>query len=216
MRRRSLIVSTLAAAAAMPLATPLRAWAQESQQDDRKDAPQDGNPDGKHDDHRPAGSYTGDEVVHAGSRFLGVTAEALGGAVEHIFKDYGDRPTGYIAGTETSGAWGVGLRYGKGSLYMKDAKDPVECHWRGPSIGFDVGGNAGRVFTLCYKLDDPDQLFQRFPGVEGSAYFVGGLGVTYQRADDITLAPIRAGVGLRLGANVGYIAYSRKKNLLPF
>ncbi|HEY3814225.1 MAG TPA: DUF1134 domain-containing protein [Caulobacteraceae bacterium] len=206
MRRRSLIVSSLAATAASSLA-PL-AWGQDDHGDDHHDD--------DHHGHRSPGSYTGDEVIHEGSRFLGVTAEALGGAVEHIFKDYGDRPTGYIAGTETSGAWALGFRYGKGQLYMKDEKEPVQCYWRGPSIGFDVGGNAGRVFTLCYKLDDPDQLFQRFPGVEGSAYFVGGLGVTYQRADDITLAPIRAGVGLRLGANVGYIAYSRKHHISPF
>ena len=209
MRRRSLIVSSLAAADATPLAAgPLSAWAQDAQPDHHDDRPPPG------DDDRRDG-YREEEVVHAGSQFLGVTAEALGGAVEHIFKDNGGRPTGYIAGTETSGAWGVGLRYGTGQLYMKDQKDPVKCFWQGPSIGFDAGGNAGRVFTLCYHLDDPERLFQRFPGVEGSAYFVGGLGVTYQRADNITLAPIRAGVGLRLGANVGYLAYSRKRHWVP-
>ncbi len=204
MRRRSLIVASLAAAAASPIA----AWAQD-------DHPAD-HPDDHHDDHPgDDATYRRDEVIHEGSRFLGVTAEALGGAVEHIFKDYGDRPTGYIAGTETSGAWGFGLRFGKGSLYMKAEKEPVACFWQGPSIGFDAGGNTGRVFTLCYKLGHPDELFQRYPGVEGSAYFVGGLGVTYQRADDITLAPIRAGVGFRLGANVGYLAYSRKRHWVP-
>ena len=203
MRRRSLIMSTLVAAAA----TPLTAWAQDDHPDHHDDHPRDD------DDH--AHAYREEEVVHAGSQFLGVTAEALGGAVEHIFKDVGDRPTAYIAGTETSGAWGVGLRYGTGQLYMKGEKEPVKCFWQGPSIGFDAGGNAGRVFTLCYKLETPDQVFQRFPGVEGSAYFVGGLGVTYQRADSITLAPIRAGVGLRLGANVGYLAYSRKRHWVP-
>ena len=95
-------------------------------------------------------------------------------------------------------------------------REPMEVFWRGPSVGWDFGGNASRVFTLCYNLDDPRDIFQRFPGVEGSAYFIGGLGVNYQRADDIMLAPIRAGVGFRLGANVGYLAYSRKRNLLPF
>jgi hypothetical protein len=83
-------------------------------------------------------------------------------------------------------------------------------------VGFDAGGNASRVFTLVYDLRDTDRLYQRFPGVEGSAYFVAGLGVTYQRADDITLAPIRSGVGLRAGANVGYVAYSRRRNWVPF
>ena len=83
-------------------------------------------------------------------------------------------------------------------------------------MGWDWGGNASRVFTLCYNLQYPDAIFRRFPGVEGTAYLVGGLGVNYQRADTITLAPIRAGVGLRLGANVGYLAYSRQRNILPF
>jgi hypothetical protein len=83
-------------------------------------------------------------------------------------------------------------------------------------VGWDIGGNAARTFTLCYNLQTPDEIYQRFPGVEGSAYFIGGLGINYQRADDVTLAPIRAGVGLRLGANVGYLAYTRKRHILPF
>jgi hypothetical protein len=95
-------------------------------------------------------------------------------------------------------------------------REPLEVFWQGPSIGWDFGGNASRVFTLCYDLQEPEVIFQRFPGVEGSAYFVGGLGVNYQKANGVTLAPIRAGVGLRLGANVGYLAYSRKRSILPF
>jgi hypothetical protein len=82
-------------------------------------------------------------------------------------------------------------------------------------VGWDFGGNASRTFTLCYNLQYPDAVYQRFPGVEGSAYFIGGLGVNYQRSDDITLAPIRAGVGLRLGANIGYLAYSRGSHIIP-
>ena len=92
----------------------------------------------------------------------------------------------------------------------------MEVFWQGPSAGWDFGGNASRVFTLCYDLQVPETIFQRFPGVEGSAYFVGGLGVNYQRANGVTLAPIRAGVGLRLGANVGYLGYSRKRHVWPF
>ena len=106
------------------------------------------------------------------------------------------------------------MRYGKGLLYMKN-RPTQEVSWQGPSIGWDWGGNASRVFTLCYGLQYPDAVFRRFPGVEGSAYFVGGLGVNYQRADDITLAPIRAGLGLRLGANIGYLSYSRTRHILP-
>lgn len=158
--------------------------------------------------------FTREEIVNNVSDFLGVTAESAGGAVERIFARNG-KPTAYIAGEEGSGAFVVGGRYGRGLLYMK-GREPVEVFWQGPSIGWDFGGNGSRVFTLCYDLDDPEKIFQRFPGVEGSAYFVGGVGVNYQKASGITLAPIRAGVGMRLGANVGYLAYSKKRNLLPF
>ncbi|MBO9707807.1 MAG: DUF1134 domain-containing protein [Caulobacter sp.] len=161
-----------------------------------------------------ASTYSADEMIRTGSDFLGVTAETIGGAIERIFRDQG-QPTGYIAGEEGSGAFVAGLRYGRGLLYMK-ARETQEVFWQGPSVGWDWGGNASRVFTLCYNLQYPDAIFRRFPGVEGSAYLVGGLGVNYQRADTITLAPIRAGAGLRLGANVGYLAYSRQRNILPF
>jgi hypothetical protein len=163
---------------------------------------------------QPAQPYTADELVNRVSDALGVTAEAAGGAVERVFQDNG-RPTGYIAGEEAGGAITVGLRYGRGLLYMKD-RPTLQIYWQGPSIGWDLGGNASRVFTLCYDLQYPDAIFRRFPGVDGSAYLVAGLGVNYQRADGITLAPIRAGVGLRLGANIGYLSYSRRQNAFPF
>lgn len=159
-------------------------------------------------------TYSADEIVRATSDFLGVTAEAAGAAIERIFRDNG-RPTAYIAGEEGSAAITIGARYGRGLMYMKE-QQTQEVFWQGPSIGVDVGGNASRVFTLCYNLHYPDMIFRRFPGVEGSAYFIAGLGVNYQRADGITLAPMRAGVGLRLGANVGYLSYSRKRHLIPF
>lgn len=162
----------------------------------------------------PAQTYSRDEIVNQVSDFMGVTAESAAAMVEKIFSQNG-RPTGYIAGEEGSGAFAVGLRYGRGLLYMKD-KPPMEVFWQGPSIGWDFGGNASRVFTLCYNLQIPDAIYQRFPGVEGTAYFIGGLGVNYQAAGGITLAPIRAGVGFRLGANAGYLAYSRQRNILPF
>ena len=161
-----------------------------------------------------APTFTEDEIVGSVSDFMGVTAESAGAAVERIFSKNG-RPTAYIAGTEGSGAFIVGARYGKGLMYMK-GRPPIEVYWQGPSIGFDTGGNASRVFTLCYDLDDPNMIFQRFPGVEGSAYFVAGIGVNYQQASGITLAPMRAGVGFRLGANIGYLAYTRQRNYLPF
>ncbi|CAN7464070.1 DUF1134 domain-containing protein [Phenylobacterium sp. LjRoot219] len=161
-----------------------------------------------------AQTYSRDEIVNNVSDFMGVTAESAGAMVEKLFSQNG-RPTGYIAGEEGSGAFGVGLRYGRGLLYMKD-RPPMEVFWQGPSVGWDVGGNASRVFTLCYNLQVGDAIYQRFPGVEGTAYFIGGLGVNYQAANGIMLAPIRAGVGFRLGANAGYLAYSRRRNILPF
>lgn len=205
MDRRTLIVSGLAALGASGAATAQPA------------EPQGPPPPSARPDYPAApvnDTYSRDEIINNVSDFLGVTAESAGGAIEKIFADNG-RPSAYIAGEEAAGAIAVGARYGRGLLYMKNKK-PLEVFWAGPSVGWDMGGNASRVFTLCYNLWYPEVLFQRFPGVEGSAYLVGGVGVNYQRADDITLAPIRAGVGLRLGANVGYLAYSRRRHWLPF
>jgi hypothetical protein len=159
-------------------------------------------------------TYSREEVVEAVSDFFGVTAEAAAAVIERVFSDLG-RPVGYVAGEEVAAAVGVGLRYGEGYLTMRNGQRE-HVYWQGPSIGFDTGGNASRVFVLVYQMDDPDRIYRRFPGVEGSAYFIGGMGVNYQRADGITLAPIRSGVGLRAGANIGYLAYSRRRNWLPF
>ena len=161
----------------------------------------------------PADAYSRGEIVNGVSDFLGVSSESAASAVERIFKDQG-RPTAYIAGEEGSAAFFGGVRYGKGLMYMK-GRQPMEVYWQGPSVGFDWGGNASRSFTLCYNLQYPDMIFRRFPGVEGTAYLVAGLGVNYQRADGVTLAPIRTGLGLRLGANLGYLAYSRKRHIIP-
>jgi len=216
MRRRSLIAAGLAA-----VATPVLA----QDQDQHADQPA-GRPGGDgyyRDDHgdlhdygprdRRAEPYTRDEIYHNVSDFFGVTAENTGALIEKLFHENGS-PTAYIAGQEGSGAFFFGLRYGKGLMYMKD-RPRMPVFWQGPTGGFDWGGNASRTFTLCYDLEYPDAIFRRFPGVEGSAYFVGGLGVNYQRADGITLAPVRAGVGLRLGASLGYLAYSRQRNVVP-
>lgn len=163
----------------------------------------------------PIDTYSRDEMVEATADFFGVTAEAAASVLERVFADLG-RPVGYIAGEELAAAAGVGLRYGEGYLTLKGSGERYKVYWQGPSVGFDGGANASRVFTLVYDLDDLDRLYQRFPGVEGTAYLVAGFGVNYQRADDITLAPIRSGVGLRAGANVGYLAYSRERNWIPF
>jgi len=158
--------------------------------------------------------FTEEEVVNAGAKFFGTTSESFAAAIERVFKDQG-RPVGYIEGEEGSGAFIVGLRYGNGTLVLRNGVRR-KVYWQGPSVGFDAGGNGSKVFTLVYDLNDPERLYQRFPGVDGSAYFVAGFGVNYQRADGVTLAPVRTGVGLRLGANVGYLAYSRKQRINPF
>lgn len=204
MHRRQLILSGLAATAG---ASGLSACATSGRA---------GDPNYPIASDQQAQAYSADELVAAGSRELGIAAEAIGAAIERIFAEQGDRPTAYIAGEEASGAAGVGARYGRGALHMKDLSASQEVFWQGISIGWDVGGNASRVFTLVYGLFHPDMIYRRYPGVEGTAYLVGGLGVNYQRADGIVLAPIRTGVGLRLGANVGTMAYSRQRNLLPF
>ncbi|MDX2235906.1 MAG: DUF1134 domain-containing protein [Hyphomonadaceae bacterium] len=160
-----------------------------------------------------AATYEQAEIVSAVADFFGITAEAAGEAVERIFRDNG-RPTGYVRGEEAAAAIGVGVRYGEGTLQLKNGQTR-KVFWQGPSIGFDTGANASKVFTLVYGLGDADRIYQRFPGVEGSAYLVGGVGVNYQRADNVTLAPMRAGVGLRAGANIGYLAYTRERSLLP-
>lgn len=160
-------------------------------------------------------TYSEDEILAAAQRFFGAGAEGLATVVRRVFDELG-RPNGYIEGNEGSGAIGVGLRYGDGRLRIKGLGAVTRVYWQGPSIGFDSGGNAARVFTLAYGIRNPDRIFRRFPGVDGSAYFVGGVGVNYQRRDEITLAPMRAGVGLRLGANVGYLAYSRRRRINPF
>lgn len=161
-----------------------------------------------------AESYDENEVVAAISTHLGVTSESAASAIERLFKERG-RPTAYITGEEGGGALTIGARYGKGTLWMKDGRT-AEVFWQGPTIGFDVGAEAGKVFTLVYGLEDPANVYRRFPGVDGSAYLVAGMAINYQAANGITLAPVRTGVGLRLGANVGYTSYTKKRSILPF
>lgn len=157
--------------------------------------------------------YTANEITQAGADFFGITTEAMAKAVQHIFGDLGE-PDAYIKGDEGSGAFIFGLRYGSGYLIRK-TRDPLMVYWRGPSVGFDVGGNASKVFTLAYNLKGDERLFQRFPGVDGSIYFVAGLGMNYERSGGVTLAPIRTGVGFRAGANVGYQVYTPKRDWFP-
>lgn len=161
-----------------------------------------------------AATYKAEEIKDIAAEFFGKTSENVGKAVEKIFADKGE-PVGYIAGNEFAGAIGFGLRYGEGQLVMKDG-ETRKVYWQGPSIGFDTGANASKVFTLVYNLGNPDGIYRRYPGVEGAAYLVAGIGVTYQQAEGVVLAPMRTGVGLRAGANAGYTAISKTRKIWPF
>jgi hypothetical protein len=157
--------------------------------------------------------YTANEITDAGANFFGITTEAMAKGVQHVFGDLGE-PDAYIKGDEGSGAFVVGFRYGSGWLVRK-TREPRQVYWRGPSVGFDFGGNASKCFTLVYDLRDDRRLFQRFPGVEGSFYFMAGLGINYQRSGGVTLAPMRTGVGLRAGVNAHYQVYSERRDWFP-
>jgi hypothetical protein len=157
--------------------------------------------------------YTANEITDAGANFFGITTEAMAKGVQHVFGDLGE-PDAYIKGDEGSGAFVVGLRYGSGWVIRK-TREPEQVYWRGPSVGFDVGGNASKCFTLVYNLREDRRLFQRYPGVEGTIYFVAGLGINYERSGGVTLAPMRTGVGLRAGVNAQYQVYSDKRDWFP-
>ena len=159
-------------------------------------------------------TYQDDDLIGAAEGVFGKGAKGLAEVIEDILKKQG-RPNAYIAGREASGAFVVGLRYGSGKLYHKiEGERPV--YWTGPSIGFDFGGNAANTFVLVYNLYDSEELYQRFPAGEGAAYFIGGFHVSYLRSGDKVLIPVRLGAGLRLGANVGYMKFSKKQKWLPF
>jgi hypothetical protein len=162
----------------------------------------------------PSRTYSSIEIVDAGHRFFGSITKGLAGVVEYAFQQQG-RPNGYILGQDAGGALIAGLRYGEGVLYTKDA-GTHRVYWQGPSIGYDVGGDGSKVMVLVYNLRDPSDIYQRFGGVDGSAYMVGGVGLTFQKSGDIVTAPIRTGVGLRLGANIGYLKYTPSPTWFPF
>ena len=159
-------------------------------------------------------TYDQESVMDAATGFFGSGAKSLAKAIEKVFADNG-RPNAYILGNEGSAALIIGLRYGDGTMFHK-IEGERRVHWTGPSVGFDAGANLSKVFVLVYNLYDTDELYRRFPAVEGSFYYIGGVGLNYQQRGDIVLAPIRVGIGLRAGANLGYMKYSKKRRLLPF
>jgi hypothetical protein len=162
----------------------------------------------------PATQYSSVEIIDAGHHFFGGISRELALIVEKAVSQWG-LPNGYILGEEAGGAFIGGLRYGDGTLYTKNAGD-ARVYWQGPSLGFDYGADGARTMMLVYNLPATDAIFERFGGVDGSAYLVGGLGMTALITNDIVVVPIRSGVGLRLGANFGYLKFSRGPTWNPF
>ena len=162
----------------------------------------------------PANQFSSNELVDAGHRFFGGVSRGLAMIVEKAVSRWG-QPNGYILGEEASGAFVGGLRYGDGTLYTKNAGD-LRVVWQGPSIGFDAGADGARTMMLVYNLPRTDAIFERFGGINGSAYFIGGFGMTALVANNITVVPIRSGVGLRLGANLGYLKFTDRPTWNPF
>ena|SRR5947209_1349676 len=158
--------------------------------------------------------YSPGEIVDAGSRFFGGVSSGLAHLVEHAVSQWG-LPNGYILGQEATGAFVGGLRYGKGTLFTKNAGD-LAVYWQGPSLGWDFGGDGARTMMLVYNLPATGAVYQRFGGVAGSAYFVGGLGMTVLSANGMVVVPIRSGMGLRLGANIGYLKFTPEPTWNPF
>ena len=164
---------------------------------------------------QPAQStYAPDELVGAGHRFFGNVSRGLASVIERAVSQWG-LPNGYVLGEEGSGAFVAGLRYGEGTLYTKNAGD-LHVYWQGPSVGFDWGGDGARTMTLVYNLPSTGAIYQRFAGIDGSAYIIGGFGMTALTANNIVLVPIRSGLGLRLGANIGYLKYTPRATWNPF
>jgi hypothetical protein len=158
--------------------------------------------------------YSPNELVNAGHQFFGTVSQGLATVIEKAVGNWG-QPNGYVLGQEAGGAVVAGLRYGDGTLYTKNAGD-LRVYWQGPSVGFDWGGDGARTMMLVYNLPRTDAVYQRFAGIDGSAYFIGGFGMTALTANNIVVVPIRSGVGLRLGANVGYLKFTPNATWNPF
>ena len=158
-------------------------------------------------------AFTPEEVIRAGHHFFGTVSRGLAEVVQTAFSRWGE-PNGYVLGQEGSGAFMVGLRFGDGKLYTKNAGDR-RVFWEGPSVGFDTGGEGARTMMLVYNLPATDAIYQRFVGIDGSAYFIGGFGMTALAFGNIIVVPIRSGVGLRLGANIGYLKFTPQATWNP-
>ncbi|CAN7583236.1 DUF1134 domain-containing protein [Bosea sp. LjRoot9] len=159
-------------------------------------------------------SFSQNELVGSGHQFFGNVSRGLALTIEEAVRRWGE-PNGYVLGQEASGAFVGGLRYGEGTLFTRNAGDR-KVFWQGPSVGFDFGGEGARTMMLVYNLPAVEALYQRFVGVDGSAYFIGGFGFTAMAAENVTLVPIRTGIGWRLGVNLGYLKFTPQATWNPF
>ncbi|GGA57613.1 DUF1134 domain-containing protein [Pelagibacterium lentulum] len=159
-------------------------------------------------------TYSSDEILNAGHQFFGSVAQGLASLIERSFAEYG-QPNGYILGQEGSGALFAGARFGEGVLHTRNAGSH-NVFWQGPSLGLNFGGDGSRVMMLVYNLPSVDTLYDRYPGVDGSIYAVGGLGMTALRRNDIYIVPISSGVGIRAGVSVGYLKFTQEPTWNPF
>ncbi len=155
--------------------------------------------------------YTDNDLVENGHRFFGSLSRGLAEAIQSATKRWG-QPNAYILGQEAGGAFVGGLRYGEGTMYTRNAGDR-KVFWQGPSVGFDAGADGDRTMMLVYALPSAHAIYQRFAGIDGSAYFVGGFGVTALGVNGIMVVPIRTGVGARLGVNIGYLKFTKDFDL---
>jgi hypothetical protein len=162
-----------------------------------------------------ADGYTIEEIRNATRGFFGTISTNLAGVIEHAFKQSG-QPTAYVLGTEGGGAFLAGLRFGEGTLYMRSEPGVRKVYWHGPSLGTDFGAAGSRTLFLIYRMQDPNALYRNFTGIDGSAYFVGGVGLTLLKGGPVIMAPIRSGVGMRLGANLGYLRFTDRPTWNPF
>ena len=162
----------------------------------------------------PGSTVSRGDIFTAAENVFGQGAEGLAGILERILADQGE-PVAYISGQEASGAFGFGIRYGSGVM-RHTVEGDRDVYWTGPSLGFDVGGQASKVFVLVYNLHDSQRLFRRYPSAEGNAYFVGGFTASYLRRGDVVLIPVRLGVGMRLGVSAGYMRFSERNRWVPF
>lgn len=159
-------------------------------------------------------TFAGEEIVETGGEFFGSVSQGLASLVERATSQFG-LPNAYILGQEAGGAFFAGARYGEGTMYTRNQGEH-SIFWQGPTVGIDFGGDGSKVMMLVYNLSSVQEAYERYPGVDGSAYVIGGLGMTVMKMKDVVIVPIRSGVGLRAGLNVGYLKFTDQPTWNPF